>query len=58
MYPRNVIGCLNSDLLEILWLGTFETSLQRPCATFAEVPLRRLGDVPSRRPWVFHLRLV
>ena len=22
------------------------------------VPLRRLGDVPQRRRWVFHLRLV
>ena len=22
------------------------------------VPLRRLGDVPMRRRWVFHLRLV
>ena len=22
------------------------------------VPLRRLGDVPLRRRWVFHLRLV
>ena len=38
----------------VLLKGHYDVPIRRRGGT----PLTRLGDVPSRRRWVFHLRLV
>ena len=62
-YHWDVVGCFIWDLFETSWrradgtsfLRPFETSLRRSNKTLGDVALRRLGDVLSRRRWVFYL---
>ena len=70
MCHSDVIGSFIWELHEMLqrrtnetsWVRTTETLLGvslEPCLRcHGDVPLRRLGNVPLRHRWVFHLRLV